>query len=812
MNLSEPIAKDLKTEKSTLVACHHCGEYCPDKAIAMDDKYFCCQGCKTVYGMLNDAGLCDYYTLNEKAGSNRRNAPRKEKFAFLEDASIRQALIRFSQNNQAHITFYIPIIHCSSCIFLLENLHRIRPGIVRSDIQFLKKEVSIVFNEKQISLREVVELLTDIGYEPHISLQHFNKRKNKTDKSLIYKLGVAGFCFGNIMLLSVPEYFSDNLQQEEYLAHIFRYISFGLALPVFFYSASVFFKSAWSGLKHFHLNVDMPIALAILVTFIRSIVDITTYNTSGYFDTMAGIVFFMLIGRVVQNKTYGQLAFDRDYTDYFPIAATLLKGSKEIPTPLPQIKTGDVLLIHSSELIPADGIIAKGTAKIDYSFVTGESVPIQKEIGELVYAGGRQMGGAIEIMVSQPVAQSYLTGLWNKNNHDEQERYEETKNSFVHRLARNFTWIVLAIATIAGVYWWSQGEPDKTWTSITAVLIIACPCGLLLTYTFTNGYLIRILGRNGLYLRNSGIIEKLAKVNHLIFDKTGTLTSTKEVTTTFIGIPLSVREREWINSLSKPSIQSIKIPIRQLLGDTHLYEVNGFEEVVGLGVKGRIQGHFIEMGTAAFFDISLPEDKNGTAIYLLIDHQFRGYFSLQQGVRKGLQSMLHQLKTNVNLSLISGDKPIKRQYFQNLLGQNADVRFEQQPGDKLDFITEQQRADKTVAMIGDGLNDAPALRQADVGICLAEDINNFSPAADAILSGASLHIFDRLMSLAKKNKKIIRSCFAFSLTYNLIGIFFAVQGLLTPLMCAILMPLSTLTIVLITYLSSNFWKARCGLD
>lgn len=792
-------------------ACYHCGEDCPDRSIEADDKFFCCQGCLAVYGLLNNAGLCNYYELNQQAGTNRRKHIRKEKFAFLEDASIQQSIIQFKNEHEVHTTFYIPIIHCSSCLYLLENLNKVHEGFIRSDVQFLKKEVSIVFDERKISLRQVVETLTDIGYEPYISLQNLNKKKNKVDKSLIFKLGVAGFCFGNIMLLSVPEYFSSDLQEEAYLGTIFRYLSFVLSLPVFFYSANVFFKSAWKGIQHKTLNIDAPVALAIIATFIRSLTEVFLEGNPGYFDSMAGIVFFMLIGRALQNKTYGQLSFERDYTDYFPIAATVLKDEKEVPTPLPDIQSGDVLLIHSQELLPADGIIIKGKGQIDYSFVTGESVAVEKQVGDLIYAGGKQLGGSIEVMTTKPVAQSYLTGLWNKDHNPDVHNYDEYQHSFVHRLARNFTWVVLTIAAIAGIYWWFH-NPANVWVSITAVLIIACPCGLLLTSTFTNGYLLRIFTRNGLYLRNASIIEKLSKINHLVFDKTGTLTSAENISTTFIGEPLTKEEKSWVQSLTKPSIQGIKEPIRKYLGATELFEVQDFQEEGGVGASGWVEGHFLKMGAAPYFAESLPLDENGTSIYLFVDGIYKGYFLMQQGLREGVQNMMDSLRTQVKYALISGDKPTQLSYFQKVLGQDADVRFEQKPDDKLKYIQELQARDEKVAMIGDGLNDAVALKQSDVGISLAEDINNFSPASDAILKGTALQYLDKLIQLSRKSRFIVRLCFVFSLIYNITGIYFAVQGLLSPLMCAILMPSSTLTIVLITYLTSNYLAKKYGLQ
>ncbi|MEJ0105961.1 MAG: hypothetical protein WDO19_26920 [Bacteroidota bacterium] len=209
---------------------------------------------------------------------------------------------------------------------------------------------------------------------------------------MVFQLGIAGFCFGNIMLMSFPEYLGIDAA-ETGLRSIFRWINLGLALPVLLYSALPFYLSAWKSLKHKFLNIDAPIALAVIITFIRSVYEVTSGRGGGYFDSMTGIVFFMLAGRILQDKTYRQLSFERDYTSYFPISVSVLKDEKEIPTVLPDIKPGNTMLIHNEELIPADGILTRGKAFIDYSFVTGESLPVLKETGELVYAGGKQTGG-----------------------------------------------------------------------------------------------------------------------------------------------------------------------------------------------------------------------------------------------------------------------------------------------------------------------------------------------------------------------------------------------------------------------------------
>lgn len=781
-------------QKSVLEICYHCGEDCDSGDIHIEEKKFCCQGCKMVYEIINQNGLCEYYDIEKAPGISQKMPVREGKFAFLDNAEIAGKLIHFKEGNKAHIPFYLPQMHCSSCIWLLEHLNSLNRGVLSSVVNFLKREVTVIFNTDQISLKKLAELLTRVGYEPHISMKDMdNKNLKKYDRKRIYKIGVAGFCFGNIMLLSFPEYFSSGDIEETHLKYIFSYLNLGLSLPVFFYCASEFFTSAYKSLKQNFLNIDAPIALAILITFGRSVIEILTQTGAGYLDSMSGIVFFMLIGRFFQDRTYQSLSFDRDYTSYFPIGVTRLNTDGEEHIPVSEIKKGDRLKIHSHEIIPADGILFLGKANIDYSFVTGESLPSEKGIGELVYAGGKQVGAAIEMEVVKEVSQSYLTQLWNNDVFKKTE--PEKRVSFVHRISRYFTYILFSIAILAAVYW-SINDSSKVWHAVTSVLIVACPCALLLSATFTNGNMLSKLKNARFFVKNANVLEGLSEIDTIVFDKTGTISLQSEATIKFEEGALTEYEQQLVRTLAIQSNHPLSKAVAAALPRQKQLKIRGFNEAKGKGCMAFVNEEFVKIGSKEFVSgIASFDAVDGSRVYVSVNSELLGFFRIKTAYRKGLEHLIKDLEKNYKLAVISGDNDSERQNLRKMFGA-ADLHFGQSPQDKLDYIKRLQTSGKKVLMIGDGLNDAGALQQSNVGIVVSDDINNFSPGCDAILDGRQFSKLKNLIDYCRKEKSIIYGSFVISILYNIVGIYFAVRGELSPVVAAILMPLSSISIVL----------------
>ncbi len=786
---------------------------CDDISILADENHFCCAGCKQVYLLLNENNLCNYYDLDKNPGLKAKGKFLSERFEYLDDEATIQKLIQFQSSEQINSTFSIPQMHCSSCIYLLENLHRLEPGIKKSQVNFQQKEAFIIFNPQETTLRKVVELLAFIGYEPYISLKDaVVKKVSIFNRQQIYKIGVAGFCFSNIMMLSFPEYFSSGNIEEAGLKETFTWINLALSIPVLFFSASGIFIAAWKGLRQNYLNIDAPIALAIIVTFVRSYYEIIGGHGAGYLDSGTGIVFFMLIGRWFQNKTYDSFSFDRDYRSYFPLGVTVIESGIEKNIPVTQLQKLNRIIIRNEEMIPADAVLMKGTANIDYSFVSGENAAVEKRKGELIYAGGKQMGSAIELEIIKEPSQSYITQLWNNDIFSSKKNEER---SYIHPWSRYFTLVLLSIALVTLLFW-SVVDTAKILPAVTAVLIVACPCSLLLSATFTYGNMLRIFGRNKCYLKNAGVIESLSKINTVVFDKTGTITQSNGAMVNYEGIALSDRELAIIKTVSKQSSHPLsKIIVASIKDDTEQFlTVNRFKEYTGKGLEALVQGIPVKMGSANFIRAGhefITED-TGTSVHVVLDHIHVGKFSVQNQYRKGIAGMVTDIKEHGNkMVVLSGDNDSEKDNLKKIFGPDTQLRFNQSPQQKLDFIKNLQQDGCNVLMLGDGLNDAGALMQSQVGIAVSENSAHFSPASDAILDGSKVLLLNTFISYAKAGKNIVLASFTLSILYNIVGLSFAVQGILSPMIAAILMPASSISIVLFVSLLSSFVARKKGL-
>ncbi|MDD5151344.1 MAG: HAD-IC family P-type ATPase, partial [Flavobacterium sp.] len=627
---------------------------------------------------------------------------------------------------------------------------------------------------------------------------------------------LAFFCFGNIMLLSFPEYFEVKEFWLDSYKPFFRWLIFALSLPAFLYSASGYYVSAYKSIRSGMLNIDIPIALGIIIFFVRSTFDIVMDYGSGFFDSLTGLIFFMLLGKMFQIKTYSFLSFERDFKSYFPIAITRINSdTSEESVPIYDIEKGNRLLIRNQELIPVDGILISETAEIDYSFVTGEAIPIAKKSGDKVFAGGKQIGKVIEMEVLHSVSQSYLTQLW--SNDVFQKNVNQKYKTITDTISRYFTPILLLIA-FAGFGYWIFIDANIAFNVFTAVLIVACPCALALTAPFTYGNILRILGKQKFYLKNALVIEQLSKVDTIVFDKTGTITTNKKSNVSYVGTEFSEENLIFIKNVLRASNHPLSRMLYDFLPESKRLKIEGFEEITGKGILAQINNVEIKIGSYEFItecsplpvSASSPSERVGerTSVHIKINGVYFGKYIFNNQYREGLGELFEKLSANYQIKVLSGDNEGEKVSLENILPKGTELIFNQKPEQKLDFIKKLQQEGKNVMMVGDGLNDAGALAQSDMGISISENVNVFSPACDAILDASEFKRLHYFLNLSKKAITTIKMSFTLSLIYNLVGLSFAITGNLKPLVAAIIMPLSTITIVSFVTIMSNYYARR----
>lgn len=787
--MESPLLKtlDLKLDADN---CLHCGLPCDSHRIVENGNNFCCSGCAAVYQLLNENNMCDYY--NDGKGLTPEPTDKGE-FDYINESRTLEKFIVFSQSDAIQFKFIIPGMHCNSCIFLLERLERFNAGILSSRVDFFNKELLVTIKKDAVKLSEIIALLYHLGYKPDLTLSNDAGVKKSTISVRAIKIGIAGFCFGNIMMLSFPEYLGLSLDAGSLvLKRWFDFISLGLSLPVLFYCASEFFESSYKAIRQRSLNIDLPIALAVVATFVRSLYELFVNHQSGYFDSMTGIVFLLLTGRYFQDLTYHSLTFDRDYKSYFPLSARLIKDGILKVVNIRQLQTHDQIELRNGELLPADAVLLSEYATVDYSFITGESIPVALKKGEKIYAGAKISGNTIQMELVASTDNSRLVKLWAV-----EKDKEEADNSLTEKINYWFTLGLLVVGAFAFIYQYQINGLTEAFKSLTSVLIVACPCILLLATTFANGHLLRTLKGRGMFVKNKNTLSVLSNCDAIVFDKTGTLTDNKNFEIDNL-TNLKSDELQSIGLLCHQSVHPYSAAISKLYYTSGEQQLSAYTDVVGKGLQGRIGQHTFKVGSAAFLGVEQPANLKHGVMHVEMDGEYRGYFVLIHKIRPETNAVTESLKhAGYDLYLSSGDNELNKDI--NPLPFTRTL-IHQTPEDKVELVKTLKSEGKTVCMTGDGLNDAPALKEADVAISVADNENAFFPACDVLVTAPALSSFPRLLQFIKASRWVIIISFAFSLVYNVIGLYYAITAQLSPLTAAILMPSSSFTMLIMTWI------------
>jgi P-type Cu+ transporter len=772
----------------TAAVCHHCGDPCADDGVTTDAGTFCCTGCASVFALLQAHALTQFYACAPGAGvSQRAGASRpRDRFTALDDPDVAQRFIESNDGTFVHATFSVPSLHCASCLWLLEQLWRFDEGIGRSEADLMRRTVRVAFRPDRTSLRAVAERLASLGYEPVLDAERPAGRMPAARRTLYLKLGLAGFAFGNMMLFSIPRY-ANGAPLEPAFQGLFDTLNVLLAIPVLLYSASGFFASAWQALRVRAVTLDVPVALGLTVLFTRSLADIVTRSGEGYLDSFAGLVFFLLIGRLFQQAAFDRIAFDRTVRSFLPLSVRVLTDGRQTLTRLEDVAPGDVILVRPQEVVPADARLLDPRGRIDYAFVTGEQAPVTVGAEALVSAGGRVVGESLRLEVLRRVSHSRLAELWNHPVFSERPSHWIT--TIANRFGHWFTVGAIGLAAIGFAAWW----PDMRMAVqvATAVLIIACPCALTLAAPITLGTALTRLGQAGCYLKEGAVALDMSRVDTIAFDKTGTLTTAEALAVTERH---GLRPPDWalVRRLAAESVHPVS---RALAGREDVHgEVSNVGEAPGLGITGSVNGHAVAIGSAALVACAAhtPVEALPGRTHVAVDGRV-GWVRLTAPERPGMAGAASGLAASFETWLLSGDDPSDAPRWRDAFGEA--MRFGLSPDDKLAAVRDRQQAGRRVLMVGDGLNDAGALAAADVGMAVSDDTACLVPACDVVIRGDQLPQLPGLLRYARRARHVILLCFAVSVIYNVLGIGLALGGYLTPLVTAILMPVSSLTVV-----------------
>ncbi len=780
----------------TDVCCLHCGEPCDAGAPVTVQGTFCCDGCRAVFDILEAHQLGAFYLCDVAPGVSQRSRrpPDALRFAALDDPAVAAHLIDFDDGRSARATFAIPSLHCASCVWLLEQFWRFDPGTSRAEVDLQHRTLRVNYRPTETSPRRIAERLAALGYEPEISPEHRVDRAPAGRRRLYVQIGVAGFALGNIMLFSIPRYLS-GAPLEHGFQPLFHLVTIALSIPVLLVSAADYFRVAWLAVRHRTMALEVPVALGLAVLFLRSLADIGSGRGDGFMDSFVGLVFFLLLGRLFQQKVFDSLAFDRTFRSFLPLSVRVERLGHAEVVPIEQLVPGDRISLRRGEIVPADARLLDETGRVDYAFLTGEQAPVATRRGDTVRAGGRA-ATALRLAVLRPVSHSLLASLWNN------PLFHRPRTHRLTTLASSFGgWFTLAatgLAAAGAIAWWPDAAASAT--VATAVLIVACPCALTLSAPVTLGTAMGLLGRRGIFLRQAAVVLDLSEIDLVVFDKTGTLTGGRARRVIEVG-GLTRQARGLALRLARESAH----PVSRAIADSPMFGADGaplapgdeacaeVEEIPGRGVRGTIEGTRVAVGSAAFVSDVTGRTLTADGRTWVAAGEELGWVRLAAAPRAGVEAATATVAKTSAIWLLSGDHAGERTLWDRLFG--SAMRFDQSPDDKLAFVTRQRAAGRRVLMVGDGLNDAGALAAADVGLAVSDDTACVVPACDGLMAGSRLQHLPAILQFARRARLIVLAGFAVSIVYNAVGLTYALSGHLTPLASAVLMPVSSITII-----------------
>ncbi|MBN2865922.1 MAG: heavy metal translocating P-type ATPase [Thiotrichales bacterium] len=804
----------------SLNTCFHCGQAIPEgdlilKPIQGEQQKFCCHGCASVCEVIYEAGMQSFYQRTPDGELLSPPPPPNRDIEFYDYDEVQSQFVS-ELSDRREITLMSEAIHCAACVWLIEHTMAKMDGINLTAVNFTNKQIKVRWDNSVVKLSDIIKKLNSIGYDatpydPSASEQAFRK----ANRDLLYRLGFAGFAMMNVMWFSIALY-SGAAEDMEYRSY-FHWLQFIIATVTLGYSGMPFFKGAWTSIKSKSVGMDVSISLGMLTTYAYSTWVTMHPEIVGevYFDTLIDFMFLLLIGRYLEAISKNKaIDASRRLMDLQPKVARLIKDNEPQVVPVRTLLKGNHILVKPGDQFPVDGLVVSGQSMVNESMLSGESREITKHEGDSVSAGTINVDGTLTIEVKAILQDTKLGKIVNLV--EEAQGSKAPIQCTADKIMPWFVTVTITLAVASFVYWFFNAGIEFAIMTGTAVLIITCPCAFGLATPMAIAVASGVSARHGILVKNGAVLETLNEVEHFVFDKTGTLTKGQ----------MKVVDSKWVDgldeqqallevaSLESKSEHSLGVAVTESvktqygLTAKNWLEVSQFKAQPGKGISGELAGLPMLIGTAKWLEeqnVELPESMKAiaeehaqlaqTAIWVAKNKQVQGVLFLEDEIRPEAKILISRLKAKgKQVTLLSGDQTVVANQVAQRLG-GMQVIAEVLPEDKNQVIRDLQSQGQQVAMIGDGVNDAPALVRANVGIALGSGTDVSMDSADIVLINDNIIAVDTAVELSARTLRTVKQNIASSIAYNMIMVPLAMSGMLTPLIAAITMPLSSLVVI-----------------
>ena len=808
--------------------CYHCQLPLPDNEVVETSidgqvRSFCCHGCSSVAETIHGAGLGGFY---DRILEGEQLAPPPEladALAMYDLDEVQQEFVA-TDNELSEVQLLVEGVHCAACVWLIENSLRRQSGVAEARVNLSGRKLKLRWDRARQPLSKLLELLGTLGYkavpfDPNSAEDSFKKQ----NRHLLFRMGFAAFAMMNLMWTSIALY--SGADQGEFRG-LFHWVGLALATPTLIYSGYPFFRGAWFSIKNLRPNMDLPIAIGVTITYLYSAYITFTGSDVGevYFDTVVNFLFVILVGRYLEAMSKRKaLASTQRLLDLQPRVATRLdaEGQQELVA-IRAVNKGDRVLVKPGDRIPVDGVVVEGSSQIDEAMLTGESVPVSKTVGAQVNTGTLNGSGSLVIEVTGLLADSALGQIIHLVEDAQSSRAPIQR--LADRIVPWFVMVTISLALASFAWWWGSGIEQALMVA-TSVLIITCPCALGMATPMSIAVASGLGARHGILVKNGEVLERLSAIRHFVFDKTGTLTEGRMRLTALVteqqhwkldsDSPLSADSAELLRQVAEieqlsehPIARAITECASQQQISLGSGDAAAFSSTAGRGVQGVCSGQTLLIGTPVWLDqqqvkrsealeqAAAELDRRGvSSVRVARDGVEIGLIAVEDRIRDGARELIDRLKAQgAEITLLSGDRRQTAEAVAEQLG-GMEVIAEVLPQDKDRTIAALQARGHEVVMIGDGVNDAPSLVRADVGIALGSGTDVSIASADIVLLSSELARVDQAVHLSQRTLRTVRQNIGLSFAYNGIMVPLAMMGMVTPLVAAITMPISSLFVI-----------------